>query len=1331
MREVVAGMRGFWGEMIARLAGDWRVACCACFAALTLLFSGCAEAAEFGKKGTGTGEFGEIGGLAVSAANGDLYVLDKTVNHRADIFTADGVFLKAWGWGVADGKEELETCTSSCLEGLEGSGAGEFSSQPRGITVNNAAGASFGDVYVVDQGNSRVQKFGPEGEFELAFGREVNISKVVKRQEEEANKEPVTVTPQEEDVCAGGVGDECGAGMPGEGEAAFEFAGRGEPIAVGNTGIVYVGCRGRLEEFGENGEFLRSAVVENEGGERLGGIEAVAINGFGSVFVIAEGEPRVLEYEESSPGVLTLLHTLTASEPEALAYDQKDATLLVESGGTTPSRHFFAYDAAGARTEAFPGDVAGDGESGGIAWDEATGELYFASIFNSTGVIKSLPLPPPGPLVSERSAEPLSRGRVRFSATVDPEGSSTEVAFEYEAAPGVWTATPAQHIAGEVGGEPNFNEETVDQEGKPLEATVEGLAADKTDSWRVRATNANGTIEPAGAFTTLPALVIDSESVSDVTAEGATLEAQLNPLDSPTSWWFEYRKQGESTYTSSAVGHLAATEGDMLVSAHISGLAAHTQYSYRLAAENALAEGEAAIHGQERSFVTQPTAVPLRLLDGRGWEMVSPTHKQDASFEAIPNEGGLIQAAASGGGISYLATASTEGSPPGEPSPQWAQILSRHTATGWSSRDIASPHEQESGLLVGRFTEFLAFSSDLSVELVEPKGDTLLGGASERTPYLRRQALCEDPATASGCYLALLSTENVTSGEKWGGAPGERRSEVQYEAATPGLNHLVLKSKVPLTVGASGPGTYEWSEGKLELVSVLPGEPGLPAGGCPRVSEFGPRHVISNDGDRVIWEDPCEVKHIYMHEAASQRTVQLDVISGGAGGNNRPEFQDANSDASRVFFSDTQQLTADSHAATSAPDLYIYEANADMSPGPGAVRDVTVPVHADENANVLGSIAGVSSDGSVAYLVATGVLTEAANERGEAAQTGQPNLYRIERVERGGQVSWAPTFVATLSSEDALDWAPFISNLTAGVSANGRWLAFMSDRSLTGYDNRDAVSGQRDEEVFLYDAASRRLVCASCDPSGARPRGLERTGGIEAGPLIDRQKIWVGRWLAALIPGWETKELAVGVYRPRYLSNSGRLFFDSVDALVPQDVNQTADVYEYEPPGVGDCTVGAETFTASSGGCVGLVSSGYSPEESAFLDASESGNDVFFLTTGKLVSQDSDDAFDVYDAHVCGSGWECPSPPPASSSPCESGAACKAASTQALSSEPVASAVFEGAGSVGHRAKVGRIKSGRAGCRRRARRVKDLRKRRRALARCARGRRGHGRRAGR
>ena len=45
----------------------------------------------------------------------------------------------------------------------------------------------------------------------------------------------------------------------------------------------------------------------------------------------------------------------------------------------------------------------------------------------------------------------------------------------------------------------------------------------------------------------------------------------------------------------------------------------------------------------------------------------------------------------------------------------------------------------------------------------------------------------------------------------------------------------------------------------------------------------------------------------------------------------------------------------------------------------------------------------------------------------------------------------------------------------------------MSQRELTGYDNHDALSGQPDEEAYLYNGENEHLVCVSCQPTGARP----------------------------------------------------------------------------------------------------------------------------------------------------------------------------------------------------------------------------------------------------
>ena len=87
-------------------------------------------------------------------------------------------------------------------------------------------------------------------------------------------------------------------------------------------------------------------------------------------------------------------------------------------------------------------------------------------------------------------------------------------------------------------------------------------------------------------------------------------------------------------------------------------------------------------------------------------------------------------------------------------------------------------------------------------------------------------------------------------------------------------------------------------------------------------------------------------------------------------------------------------------------------------------------------------------------------LSEAVLAGGAVAD--EDNLYAA-RWEGG---KWVPSFIATLSHQDERDWGSFgtgnaeIDRMTARVSPDGRYLAFMSDRSLTGYDNRDALSGQ-------------------------------------------------------------------------------------------------------------------------------------------------------------------------------------------------------------------------------------------------------------------------------
>lgn len=90
-------------------------------------------------------------GLAISGRN-DLFVAD-TGNHRIQIFSLKGLILRDI-WGSVD----------SLGNPVKGSGGGQFY-EPTDVAVDNRE-----NVYVVDKGNNRIQKFSKRGQFILKFG---------------------------------------------------------------------------------------------------------------------------------------------------------------------------------------------------------------------------------------------------------------------------------------------------------------------------------------------------------------------------------------------------------------------------------------------------------------------------------------------------------------------------------------------------------------------------------------------------------------------------------------------------------------------------------------------------------------------------------------------------------------------------------------------------------------------------------------------------------------------------------------------------------------------------------------------------------------------------------------------------------------------------------------------------------------------------------------------------------------------------------------------------------------------------------------------------------
>ncbi len=96
------------------------------------------------------------------------------------------------------------------------------------------------------------------------------------------------------------------------------------------------------------------------------------------------------------------------------------------------------------------------------------------------------------------------------------------------------------------------------------------------------------------------------------------------------------------------------------------------------------------------------------------------------------------------------------------------------------------------------------------------------------------------------------------------------------------------------------------------------------------------------------------------------------------------------------------------------------------------------------------------------------------------------------------------------------------------------------------------------------------------------------------------------------------------------------------------------------------------------------MSSGESDRESALLDASENGNDVFFLSSAPLTSQVHESGLNVFDARVCEApGAEpCAQEPPPPAPPCSGEEACKPPAPGPQSFESAASSVTGQSGNV-------------------------------------------------
>jgi hypothetical protein len=1052
-------------------------------------------------------------------------------------------------------------------------------------------------------------------------------------------------------------------------------------VAVGNW--IFPPATGVIDVFHPeaNGEERYVGQITGPSpGEHFIRIPKIAVDeANGDLFVVVEGEkPAVDVFEPTGLGSYAFVRKLSGPPPTgafnsysiyAIAVDSTTGEVYVTEslpGGTLRIVQFSATGSYLGQVENVPAGTAA------IAVDPESHYLYAKNAVYGPDVVI--------PDVMTDPASTLKRDSALLNGTVNPDNAGgANCQFD-------WGTTPALGKVAPCPKEVSNGENQV-----PVQVSLTGLEPDQTYYYRLQASDENGTNlgEPwqDQSFTT-PGAILREESVTDVSSTAATLQATILPDKQSTSYYFQYGTSSEYGQDSSvppgeAIG---AGSADVEVPAlRLQSLAPSTVYHYRVVLTSEVKPGELeTLYGEDHTFTTQAAGGSFSLLDDRQWQMVSPASKLGALIEPV-NRGFDIQASADGDAIAYDTSAPTEAEPQGYALAE--TVLSTRGAAGWSSQDISPAHAGPVVQPEGPGAEFRLFSSDLSRAAVIPVDDTftrLSPEATESTSYLRTNFPAGDveDRCASSCYQPLVSASNTPPGTVFGEEPQggctERACGPRFVGASRDLSHVIVASPVQLTSTPVPPGVegvYEWSAGRLQLVSLLPAseQPAILAGstyrgaGASGTENAGPRHAVSDDGERVIMEGGVSRathagQSLYMRDVGKGETTRLDAVQGGTGPSSGVDYMTASSDASRVFFLDRGHLTAQSSAGGEV-DLYEYDLNASVGE---RLTDLTVDTNAGEAADVE-QVIGASEDGGYVYFFARGALAP-------GARPGGHNLY----VRHGGVTK----LVAALSEEDQTlyNWGNSDGEaMFARVSPYGEWVAFMSRANLTGYNSRDAVSGAQDAEVYLYNAAHARLLCASCNPTGARPTGLAEWSEVA---VFGKPSS-----VAGFIPAWPIMPTVIPAetrfrYQPRYLSDSGRLFFASSDALVAQDVNGTVDVYEYEPVGVGSCGGSSAMFVAGLDGCLGLVSSGTSPADSAFMDASETGGDVFFRTQARLDARDRDTSYDVYDAHECTTPSSCPvaaPQPPA----CETEASCRAAPSPqpALYGAP-SSATFSGAGNV-------------------------------------------------
>lgn len=632
------------------------------------------------------------------------------------------------------------------------------------------------------------------------------------------------------------------------------------------------------------------------------------------------------------------------------------------------------------------------------------------------------------------------------------------------------------------------------------------------------------------------------------------------------------------------------------------------------------------------------TALP----DCRAWELVSP---QDKGGNDVMVDTGRVRAERSGSPMALMFPSlggfgETHGTGNAE------DFVSERTLTpgtqGWATHGVTAPQDSlaytdnfngQDPLYVGDATPDL---SKAVFSAFSPLGDAPNVEALSNL-YLRSDLR----SPGLGTYSLLSDAFAPTPLDSSYGHSGPQLPDLV--GASSDLTHVLFESIYQLTPNAPAsdaePKLYENVDGVVRYVGILPAAEG--GGPAPRAiagQDYGSTqpgiytpHVISEDGSRVIFTVPTasgEISgRIYERDdmgtpdTADDVTVWLNApeVPPGTDTEQPATYWDASSDGRRIFFTSHEQLTPDA-IGLGGVKLYMYDA----SKPPGDAHNLTLVSQRpmSEPADVFGTL-GVSSDGSIAYFVASGDLLGGGPSLGSG--------YGIYAWQQGVGVRYVGQLLddSTDPREDVGGGSHFYTvrhQLGARVTPDGLHLLFsarqpprpgIADHGDCPQEDGYPFDGKVGcRELYLYTLGASAPTCVSCSPSGVPPT----TPAFFSTAVNDSNASTT----------WHLNSPIT--------EDGGRVFFTTGEALLPADKNgHVDDVYEYD---AGD-------------GSLHLISGGTGTDNSYFLDATPNGNDVFIATRDRLTKWDVDDNVDVYDVRVDGGVQDPPSVPVCSGEVCQ------------------------------------------------------------------------------